>query len=526
MESQQQQQQQQQPASTASAAAVALLADPLPPHGVAENDSDNDNDSHAAEDDDDDSGQQEMEDDIDVDWDDETERLPRPFDICKVSGACFGDFICRMKRFRNNDQVEQLARAIRDHGNRNGYHDINFIFSGDDADTFPSNWRPLLHVLETLKLWERVSISCIPTANHLLPLFRDHFFQSLQLNSNIRSLRLGNIDFSNNCAGGLVSYLGAATSLKELAVWERCTNGSILATALQCNTSIETLKLCRSLDSITRSRGNVILLPILQMLASPNAASSRVTRIAYSGGSSIPSEEVSRAFQQCFLSNFGGASIQSVSLFSLVLNQNAASTTCILDGLAQSTTVKKVEFMDCRINIGPHVHQDSQIAVKVANLVRNKLNLETLLLSSVDFCQYDVFNTALEEALCRPKSKLCCLKLDLRHHPNHASITVPAFRSLITAATRSVQLVRLDIGGLQQGDDAYVEALVEAIPLLKIKEFTLANCTTFEALSLTRDQKANLLEAFKKNYVLQNVQCLGLETQLEFCLNRNRKLAE
>lgn len=101
-------------------------------------------------------------------------------------------------------------------------------------------------------------------------------------------------------------------------------------------------------------------------------------------------------------------------------------------------------------------------------------------------------------------------------------IPLPAFQALLTAATNSsTQLEHLIIERVPFSDDTYDQALKLAIPSLKIKEFTLLDWG-----SSTEEQTANLLEALNKNYVLQKVQGLGLETQLELFLSRNRKLAE
>jgi len=413
-----------------------------------------------------------------------------------------------LSMFSNDDQVVRLAEAF--HGNHK-VKIITFHFGPKkDADeNTPSNWDPLLRVLESREMLVEVKIQGNPTGS-LLQLYRDHFFRALQQNSNVRSLQLGAIDLSDaHVTDPLCSHLDKGTSLKKLSLSRGCEYAPALATALQHNTNIEALMFCGCPDTFA--------LPILEILAAPKTTS-RVSKIVYCPTRGIPSEAVAGALQHCFKGN-AGASIQSAELKGLRFNQNqpSAARIRILDGLTQSQTVKEVEFHQF---IGEF--EGSQIAVSVANLVRNKFNLESLCLSASNLPEYDKIESALVEALCRPKSKLRYLKLDLQNHRTPSGLfPFPKFQALITAATRSVQLERLDLGQVRGCGDAYVQALTEAVSSLKVKEFTFRGVSTF-----TQEQSTNLLEAFKGNYILQKVQCMGLETQLEFCLNRNRKLAE
>lgn len=145
--------------------------------------------------------------------------------------------------FRYQSQVARFAAAL----NKNEYVDEFWVWFFDTGDRIISlNWDPILRELATREKLEKMKIESTPMGG-LLPLFRDHFFQALQQNTNIRKLCLQYIRFSKTTAEGLASVLDRAPNLTHLSlsscgVGERdATIARSIATSLQRNNHIQNL---------------------------------------------------------------------------------------------------------------------------------------------------------------------------------------------------------------------------------------------------------------------------------------------
>jgi len=459
-----------------------------------------------------------------------------------------------VREFQNQNEVARFAKAL----SRNKHVD-EFVFKffdrhSDDNGNSSLNWDPFLQKLAAHKGLDLVKISGAPSLG-LLPLFRDRFFQALQQNPSVQHLHL-RIEFSGDNSEGIISFLQNAPSLTEVALQDCSTRGSTdsedgvpnFATALTRNSRVESL----CLESCSPD----LVCPILHSLASPDSTS-RLTTLVYESTMRDPfqsarddetsKKSIAEALRQ-YLESDSGASLRNLDLNRV--NFGCRSGSLILDGLSRNTTVNHLGLFDCEIECPEDPSSEDECedesddksedesdlldeatqVQKLANIVRTKPGLTSLRFSNAHFWNKEVFADAVAEALVRREPPLRKLWANVGILESEISFCMyrDCFRDLMEAVTNSAHLESLVIEYV--AEDELLDLLVEAIPLLKVKELAVLSLMG----RADDEDKESMLEAVKGNFCIQKMVCTlehsgdpwfsdAQQAQLELYLNRNRK---
>jgi len=438
----------------------------------------------------------------------------------------------RLRFFNNTTKLAALVQAL--HANNEIKH-IDFSFFDDEVEMFSgapplSYWDPLLNELATREKLETVEIWHTPTG-HLLPLFRDQFFQALQRrNKNLQSLELNRIAFSRNNAEGIVSYLlgGSAVSAPTHLTLFSCTEEQrISAAAASPARSITTvLRQSAQLQSLEIEYCNEgFISDIFRSLAcvvDDNHASGLAKVVIETVQ---PQPPLAEPRELLYLEAMGQyfesprATVQSLEMTVGFSSTNGFSR--LSQGLIRSTSVKEVVFDSCDFQ-GDGIQEQIQ---SLADLVRKKPNLSTL---RAQFFDKQEFCDAVIEVLGRRTSPLQCLDIEYSNNI--------MFREVLIAATKSTRLEQVAINGIVFDPHAppygRFETLVDKIRSLKVAELKL-DIVTESGMGA----EELVLGALRRNYIVQRVECIEHESEdnwlseanqsrLDFYLDRNRKLAE
>jgi len=426
-----------------------------------------------------------------------------------------------LRDFRNDNDVVAVAQLLRAHEYAS-YLDFTFpcLDNAGDRDVSHLDWLPLLQVIETRQELQKVRVAPTIAVGRYLPLFREGFFQALQRNPNLHSLEMCHIYLSSENSAGLVSFLDGAPSLKFLSFagcrMESGDAANSIAASLQRNSRIQVLHLLGNRSDVLR--------PILLSLATSQSAST-LKELSYQpwGGGEVEATVVD-ALQQYLDS--ASATIQCLNLHCAVLSP-LPETNNILQSISRNASITEVAFNQCSITVDTPAHR------QLSHLVREKSNLAKLGISRCNFLDSPDFCDALAEVLRRRASPLQCLEFALLNVQNK-EISFDNFRNLASAIVGSGRLEELVITAIDVRAAAgrpLFQTLVDAIPLFKAKETTL-RFFTYDG----EEDQLRVLAAFKRNYVVQSVKCKDTysdvpwfsashQTQLDFYLNRNHKLA-
>lgn len=316
-----------------------------------------------------------------------------------------------------------------------------------------------------------------------------------------------------------------------------------IATALQRNHHIETFH--------SRGCGSDLLCPILRGLASPDSAC-RIRTMKYDAPDNVGDEEsnlLAEALRD-FLASRTGATVQCLEMRNVEFALHAGSYK-IVEGLYQNESITELTFAQCcigRFHIAwdeLDVEDESELealmeqegidmthqAEILAGFLEDRSNLTTLrILEGCNFLDSGECNLIVEAVhdILKPRGpSLQCFDMDTE------SVPVTDFRELLEAASRCSHLECLTIRNVGRGR---LEALEATIPPLKVKELVV---TVLEE-DWNQDEEDRLLEAFKRNYAVQSIECMladdeesnwywftpANQDRLDVFLDRNHKLVQ
>jgi len=435
---------------------------------------------------------------------------------------------------QSDEQVVELAQEL--HRDETAANKFEFNFSSweketEGRDDLRLNWDPLLRELETSEKLENVKVAHI-LMGRIRPLYCNQFFQALQRNPKVKSLKLSCLRFASNNSEGIVNFLNGATSLRDLAFCSCFTarHSEVIreiVAAVQCN-----LNRLHSLEFCSVMCESELMCPILQSLTS-FGSSCCLGKLSYTAGGARFGDKLlkmstAEAFQQYLESP--SATIQCLRMNTIHFRHDWPEATLILQALSRNTSVKELEFEFCNIPRGKrYPHQ------LLASLVANR---SALRITNCNFFRQQQFSDAVVEALVQKGSALRMFEFDV----NEKSFTrrpIETFRKLMSAVGSSSQLERLTIREIRTNDADHFRTLLDGIVRSKVTEVTLhfkdQRVLKTERHRTEQDQCA-LLEAIQRNYIVQNVECKpeygrywfseANEAQLELYLDRNRKLAK
>ena len=424
--------------------------------------------------------------------------------------------------FGNDDEIVAFARALH----RNQYVNRCTITFRDNvvAGDFPVlDWTPLLNELRTREGLEEFHIRDTPDAHlNRHPQFRDQLFRALQQNAALQRLFLFSGDFSNNNSDWIVNLLDNSRGLKYVSFGFCRTDvngGLVFAAALSRNNRIGAVHFEGCSPSL--------VCPFLETLASSDTQSS-ITKFTYSPGRSYiigrgrnmltPAEqnsilEVMRQYLES-----PTVSTQVLELDEVMFSRSRGGTH-LTQGLSQNTSVRELILDNCSFG-------DEEDAQMLANLLRRNPNLATVrlrefrggYLNSPDIVGALVANFAWRDT-------------PLRLLEIHSAMANAGFNTLVTALTESTSLEHLVLKNLPH--DAFWP-LRDNLSSLKIKTMTLQ----FSSVHFERiiDGREGFLQAIRRNYIIQRVQCTvgdhlnffmdAHQSRLEYYLERNSKLAQ
>jgi len=368
-------------------------------------------------------------------------------------------------------------------------------------------------------------------------------------------LHLRRFDFSQVQDDAIVNHLvpvlegrrGARHTTKVVLV--RCGAGAAvagrIAEALQRNTRLQILDLMLSDHSL--------VCPILERLATTSNTLA-LEELKLDMLESTNQASVAKALQQYLVSKH--ATIQTLQLGVLEFKPRSGSSE-ILDALSRNESVKELTFTLCSIGelvfdyeegldedaIGAEEDAEAQA---LATFFQSKRDLTSLSIRYCNILEYPLVCAAVRKMLVAKEYHLRSLEI--------GEVSNAVFRALMAAVSRSTTLEDLAIRHIELDQHDQTRALVETIPSLKIKKVALIFKAEYIGLSdgqiLSNEEmlqerrrraageQDRFLAAFKRNYVVQDVQCLfdyneecnwftdANQARLDFYLNRNRQLAK
>jgi len=344
-----------------------------------------------------------------------------------------------VQALRTNNEITHLVFSFRDS------NDLEMV---DGAAPPLSYWDPLLNELATREKLETVEIYFAPTGGHLLPLFRDQFFQALQQRTkHLESLELNFVEFSRNNSEGVVSYLlggGALSSPTHLRLYS-CTevqriSGAAASPAAGSVTSVLRHSAQLQRLTITNCREGFVsdIFRSLAYFDDDNYASGLAEVVIESIEPDLDPRELPylEVMGQYFESP--RATIQSLTMRSVCFD-NTLGFSRLSQGLIQSASVKELVFYSCYFQGEEEDEGDAnrEQLQYLADLVRNKSNLSIL---RAQFFDMEEFCDAVIEVLGQRASPLRCLDIE---YPNNLM-----FRELVKAVARSTGLEQVAINAI------------------------------------------------------------------------------
>jgi len=359
----------------------------------------------------------------------------------------------------------------------------------------------------------------------------------LQRNPNIRKLKLDGVPFNHAIAGaGIVSFLEGAPALTDVSLDDCSANSSdttqSIATALQRNNRIQTLDLQMYVgDFLCR-----FLCTLFQGLASSDSVS-RLQKLSFGQPHHFVLEKRDRERIAEALGKYLESAHATVHHLELRHSMFHRDATHIFRGLNRNTSVTELKFVaflileaeaDDEMQEAEADDEMQEFKQELVNFFRSMNGLRTLRIGrECDLFFQEAVWSAVAENLVRRESTLRFLEFCVDN-----DMPLPAFQSLMTAASRCVQLQGLSVNfDSDPRDDSFGDALFEGLPSFKI---------THLELQLLPDQKEGLLRTHKNNYIFQSFHCTfnlrdsfaldifdeADKALLEIYLNRNRRLAQ
>ena len=385
--------------------------------------------------------------------------------------------------------------------------DIAIIFSADvrdDETRAANNWTELLRVMATRNILRKVSVSADNAEDVDQSDSAVLFLEAIQQNPAVQSVSLYSLGFSADSFATFLNTASSPTSLKimQCTIVQRSNRGEsgewnrLVGDAFRRNTSIQTLELAYLDDSF--------MLPILQSLRAVNGTLRTLIFKMYYGY--VLNPEISSLMQNIL------ESTTSIQRFELAGSYSGSTFGPLALGLIASTSVSDIKFGFCRFVDGGSIH--------LQNIIRNKTNLTCLSVTYYSSFWSSGGMEALVQALSSPNSPLRSFEF---RFGILGSIPAGQFRNLLRAIERS----KLKHVSIHVGHQApqLLGALIQSIPAMKVTELGLS--TDFH---LARDTTHDLLQAFKRNYRLQQVQHdfefnAAEQSRLDLYLERNKRLA-
>ena len=364
-----------------------------------------------------------------------------------------------------------------------------------------ADWNSLLQVIATRANLEAVRLRDAGVRRSAPAALISALLRAIQQNSAIRKVSLMYLRLPTD----LSEFVDTASSITMFSLFscdiepnerERCARD--LATALQRNTNIKTLRLGKMDDGCMSS--------ILQGLRSNTSVNSLLI-----GGVSFP-DATARAIQQLLQST---ASIETFGLAGPSFN-NGDMFPSIAQHLIRSPVVCMLKFSICRF-------RDEESTALFRSILQNKQNLTSLCLDNCSFIGGEVHETIVS-TLLRPDSPLRSFELKERSLGN--AMPNGQFRNLLRAVEKS-KLERFVIGDIESHEQ--LRTLTESIPRMRVKELQVVTASDEQNVN-----KQLLLQALRKNFSLRSVdgKCATErdlfdaddKTRLVFYANRNKRL--
>jgi len=221
----------------------------------------------------------------------------------------------------------------------------------------------------------------------------------------------------------------------------------------------------------------------------------------------------------------------------------APSVPLVLQSLVQNASVSELAFTHCRFRVEDE--DDEPALQSLTELVRSKPNLSTLRLSLSNLFQFQQFTTAISELLVRRDSPLRCLDIigtvyrDIEDYEDDVAVAVAAaelsaFNDTMRAVTNSARLEHLIVRSINTNNGFYQTLVQEIVPKLMVKKLMLTFAGEYDEEEREWEGR-QLLEALKKNYAIQSMECTlydvnflldANQARIEFFLDRNRKLEQ
>ena len=351
-----------------------------------------------------------------------------------------------------------------------------------------ANWDHLYRVLAT-----RGSLVhfCL-TSYRSIPVVRMRpILQAIQQNASVRFVEFHDYLLSSE---DLCSFLDAAVHVTDLTL-NSCelTGGEHgardVASALQRNTNIVTLKLCWI---------DAFLVFILEGLV----LNSRVRQLAVSSRL----DEVRSNALQGLLESTG--SIQRLELSETTFTERSFRP--VAQGLIDSSVVEDITFQACSFISERSIQMGERSIHPLNDFLGRKQNLRTLAFKNCE--QFPQFLLALFSGLRRPASPLRHFQFD---DPGISSLSNLSFRHLCQAVAESKLesfAIRVD------HNQSRIQSLADTIPSMKIRELVIQ----FDYYGYhNRDHRTQqaLRQALKNNFTLQSVKCRLFSSSVG-CLGR------
>jgi len=352
------------------------------------------------------------------------------------------------------------------------------------------DWYFLLRViatranLETVKLQDAISAE---SRNAPAALVRSSL-QAIQQNTAIRMVELSCL----RLPADISTFLDNASSITSFTLWgcdmepaELEQGARDLAAALQRNTNIQTLKICKLED--------IYAIPILEDLQ----LNTSVETFSFYPRRSGPSDAASLAIQN--LLEFT-TSIQKFEVGNASFRENQFGP--IAQAITSSECVCKLKFS------GVSFVQKS-VRFQLRSILRNKRNLATLSLDSCNFARNEV-NGVIISIIKRPASSLRCFEFQTGGTWEPVERVFPGirFRNLLEAVQTS-KLERFKIGSIETSRQ--LQTLLQSIPSMPIRELDVVfDGPIFDGQVRheNANPRQNLLLAVKNNFILQSVNFL------------------
>jgi len=336
-----------------------------------------------------------------------------------------------------------------------------------------ADWDSLLHVIAMRANLEKVELQDAESAEqrNAPSALVSAILRAIQQNTSVQTI----FCFSLRLPTDVSTFLDTASTITLLSL-SNCDMGPNerehgtrdLAAALQRNTNIKTLRLCKMDD--------IYAIPILQSLQ----ANSSLTTLTI-GGESF-SDATTREIQQLLEST---TSIQAFELMDSSFRGDSFHP--FAQSLIQSRIVSALKFSFCKF-------RDDESAAQFRSILRNKQNLTDLCL---DCCHYSrgPVHTDIISAMLRSNSQLQSVELQ-----GFSVGTTRQFQNLLRAVEKS-KLERFVIGRIQSNQQFL--ALADSIPLMRVKELKVVFEWDFDGGNIEHV----LLQAVKYNFSLRSIRC-------------------